>query len=62
MGSALMIDFLRLGGALSRQFAGECNSPACETRPIPAGFGRSGDQKTRPSAQYDANGLASPGH
>jgi hypothetical protein len=61
-----------LGCVYSRQIAAERKSPACEDpadlnlRWAGAASGKSGSQdeakKTRPSAQYTANGLASPGH
>jgi hypothetical protein len=64
MGLALTVDFLRLMGMQIQQaLSAERKSPACEDRPRSGTWrGKSNAEKTRPSAQYDANGLASPGH
>jgi hypothetical protein len=63
MGSALTVDFLRLMGTRIQQaLPAERKSPACEDRTRSRAWRGRRMQKTRPSAQYDANGLASPGH
>jgi hypothetical protein len=64
MGWAVTAGFLRLMGIRIQQaLPVERKSPACEDRAgTGARRGKATAQKTRPSAQYDANGLASPGH
>jgi hypothetical protein len=62
-----MMNFLRPVGTLIQQInAAESKSPACEDPALSADAsgisGESGRKKTRPSTQYNANGLASPGY
>jgi hypothetical protein len=62
-----MMDILRAVGRLIQQInAAEGKSPACEDPASSADASgisdESGRKKTRPSAQYNANDLASPGY
>jgi hypothetical protein len=64
MGSALTAAFLRLMGcAFSKHCLRNANhQPARSAPEAGPGEAKATPKKTRPSAQYNANGLASPGH
>src|ERR1700681_1742134 len=66
-GSAVMIDPPACGRRIQQIIRGEGKSRACEDsaqiRGRWGGIGKGGpEKKTRPPTQYNANGLASPGH
>jgi hypothetical protein len=63
-----MADFLggSAGACIQQTNAAEGKSPACEDRAVQGqrarGWINPAQEKTRPSAQYTANDLASPGY
>src|SRR5882757_3395606 len=65
-GSAVMIDPPACGRCIQQTIRGERKSSACEDCGQMCGrweiLGQGDPERTRPPTQYNANGLASPGH